>query len=328
MLISKKTLPMRRERLGGFTLIELLVVIAIIAILAAILFPVFAKAREKARQTSCTSNLKQLGIAVLQYTQDYDEFYPGGAVGGGNHAGFAYGNGWAGQVYPFVKATGVFVCPDDPTVINQFNSVVNVLTSTGNSVATSGVATYPVSYAYNRNFATGSNGLLQHSSYQQASLTSPAVTVLFFESQGQTCDIANAFVSAGTPTIDGSSPAGNGTCSQDGTCTGMGAISNNNAKYATGPLAGTPSTYLSSGATPNFLPNAYHTDGANYGFADGHVKWARPQLVSAGITNTNGSGCGAFPGDYTAGSGQPAAATLQVGQACSGVSPAATFSLK
>ncbi len=60
----------------GFTLIELLVVIAIIAILAAILFPVFAQAREKARQTTCASNEKQMGLAILQYQQDYDEMFP------------------------------------------------------------------------------------------------------------------------------------------------------------------------------------------------------------------------------------------------------------
>src|SRR4051794_1908915 len=66
----------RRNRLAAFTLIELLVVIAIIAILAAILFPVFAQAREKARATSCVSNFKQLATGVLMYTQDYDGGYP------------------------------------------------------------------------------------------------------------------------------------------------------------------------------------------------------------------------------------------------------------
>ncbi|MCW3060774.1 MAG: prepilin-type N-terminal cleavage/methylation domain, partial [Capsulimonas sp.] len=68
------------KRNDGFTLIELLVVIAIIAILAAILFPVFAKAREKARQTTCASNLRQLGLAMLQYVQDNDETFPFGAT--------------------------------------------------------------------------------------------------------------------------------------------------------------------------------------------------------------------------------------------------------
>ena len=90
----------------GFTLIELLVVIAIIAILAAILFPVFAKVRENARKISCASNEKQILTAVTQYTQDTDEKMPP------NH-GASNAPTWKDWLYPFIKSTGVFQCPDD-----------------------------------------------------------------------------------------------------------------------------------------------------------------------------------------------------------------------
>jgi prepilin-type N-terminal cleavage/methylation domain-containing protein/prepilin-type processing-associated H-X9-DG protein len=98
-------------RLGrGFTLIELLVVIAIIAILAAILFPVFARARENARRSSCQSNLKQIGLGFRQYTQDYDEKYP--PVHGGP-AGSETKNGWAVQMQPYLKSVQIFQCPSE-----------------------------------------------------------------------------------------------------------------------------------------------------------------------------------------------------------------------
>ena len=116
------------KRRKAFTLIELLVVIAIIAILAAILFPVFSRARENARRASCASNLKQLGIAFMMYTQDYDERLPGVTIGtpGENETG-----GWVyfthfdapgrasvidvtkGALYPYVKNSQVYVCPSD-----------------------------------------------------------------------------------------------------------------------------------------------------------------------------------------------------------------------
>ena len=121
-------------RRRGFTLIELLVVIAIIAILAAILFPVFAKAREKARQTSCLSNLKQLNLGFIQYLQDYDGIYPGGAplnaqsmwgsIYGNwllpmtNNTSLSTSNPWpngetGGALYPYVKNTQIYICPSD-----------------------------------------------------------------------------------------------------------------------------------------------------------------------------------------------------------------------
>jgi prepilin-type N-terminal cleavage/methylation domain-containing protein/prepilin-type processing-associated H-X9-DG protein len=104
-----------RTRKTAFTLIELLVVISIIALLAAILFPVFARARENARRASCQSNLKQLGLGFAQYTQDYDERYPPGlntAVPMGTTGSFAT---WDFVLQPYLKSTQILVCPSDST---------------------------------------------------------------------------------------------------------------------------------------------------------------------------------------------------------------------
>ena len=99
----------RLKAAGGFTLIELLVVIAIIAILAAILFPVFARARENARRASCQSNLKQIGLAIFQYSQDYDEKIPARA-----YADYGSYPSWSQVIQSYAKSTQVFRCLANP----------------------------------------------------------------------------------------------------------------------------------------------------------------------------------------------------------------------
>src|SRR5262245_43773472 len=123
---------MRSRR--AFTLIELLVVIAIIAILAAILFPVFAQAREKARQTTCLSNLKQLGMGMMQYTQDYDEnypvnnrSYPMSYLDNGNQC-CDYHGVWAKQIHPYTKNVQVIDCPSRKRI--EYRSIRDTPTAT------------------------------------------------------------------------------------------------------------------------------------------------------------------------------------------------------
>ncbi len=107
-LVSSCPLAITRDgksRYNGFTLIELLVVIAIIALLAAILFPVFGRARENARRTSCLSNMKQLGLGMMQYVQDYDDVYPGHFGGNGGS------ERWPQMINPYVKSNQIYNCP-------------------------------------------------------------------------------------------------------------------------------------------------------------------------------------------------------------------------
>ncbi len=125
-------------RRPGFTLIELLVVIAIIAILAAILFPVFARAREQARKTSCLSNMKQIGLGLYMYAEDYDEILPE-RRGSGDHgpvdpADFenGYQRTWQNMVYPYIKNYQVFKCPSNSAAQH---GVGGLASTTGSSVS-------------------------------------------------------------------------------------------------------------------------------------------------------------------------------------------------
>ena len=157
---------MRTSR-RGFTLIELLVVIAIIAILAAILFPVFAKAREKARQSSCSSNTKQLMLAFIQYIQDFDEKIPGRAYGVYPHS-MADGQSfcWGGMIYPYVKNAQLFMCPSYDRRYTQYAwNGANRVSIDGNM-------------GYNFCGAGGST----HASYPLAGIAQPTTQVMVADS--------------------------------------------------------------------------------------------------------------------------------------------------
>jgi prepilin-type N-terminal cleavage/methylation domain-containing protein len=131
----------------GFTLIELLVVIAIIAILAAILFPVFAQARDSARQSTCLNHMKQLGTALMMYAQDHDETLPswpfqakaGGLFNDPRFQVWGY-SVWVDATMPYVKNRGVFACPNGPTATRSTWPITN-MSRTG----TMGLQTWPSS---------------------------------------------------------------------------------------------------------------------------------------------------------------------------------------
>ena len=237
-----------QKRSSGFTLIELLVVIAIIAILAAILFPVFAKAREKARQISCASNMRQLGLAILQYNQDNDELFPVGLPNGNNWKGI----GWAGMVNPYAKSSKIFSCPDDLNFSKPPPSV--------NS--------YPDSYAFSQ--MLGGTGLAQ--------IDQPARDVMLSEIQVG----FNVVFDNGTEAGDYKSAAdfgdnlvwldGNGNPNCCGTVlNGITSGQRTGPYYNASSLGGT-------NASASNVPR--HTGGANYLLADGHVKWYTGSNVS------------------------------------------------
>jgi prepilin-type N-terminal cleavage/methylation domain-containing protein/prepilin-type processing-associated H-X9-DG protein len=213
----------------GFTLIELLVVIAIIAILAAILFPVFAQARESARQTSCTSNVKQLTLGWSMYAQDYDEMVvPYSTNGGSTGAAFR----WNWLIQPYAKNIQILRCPS---------------------------LSAREGYAYN--FILGGNGRAL------ASFPIPAQSPVFADANGNN-DLPAGW-NPGTPyqALAFIIPTGSNGARHDG---------RRLTRPATDPQL-PPDGW--QGNNQGRIDADRHKDGAVYGFADGHVKWFRHQLV-------------------------------------------------
>lgn len=256
MFTQSSTTEWRRS---GFTLIELLVVIAIIAILAAILFPVFAKAREKARQTTCLSNEKQMGLGILQYTQDYDETYPMTNVPRNVLC-------WAQQIYSYTKSADVYKCPDNPDAgrFNPTNAPPN-LTWMGSSNWQAGSPPVPPSYGVS-NFVGSAHDMMDGrvGAAALAAINEPANKILVAERWG---NHGGAFPSGCTQAPQ----------SQDGV--GWKDWDNNDPK---GPFA-----------RYNYQCEltAFHTKQSNFLFCDGHAKSMNPVNTTGVNGQPNMWGC-------------------------------------
>lgn len=243
----------------AFTLIELLVVIAIIAILAAILFPVFAQAREKARQTSCLSNIKQWGTAIMMYQQDYDEcfpmafgFYPGYGWFRGIIHDFpadwenavtdpaeiaAYNMIWANSVQPYMKNMSIASCPS--ATLYNFNGV-------DFSAANQRKAPGQCSYTFNGNLHT----------YPLAGVVSPSTTILLNEGRGKI--LFNGFATS-NPQLNCDNP--NEPCLYKPRDYANAVCQRGNGSRDTSYVA--------------YNSFWVHNQGMNFTYADGHVKWRR-----------------------------------------------------
>jgi len=240
----------------GFTLIELLVVIAIISILAAILFPAFAKAREKARQSVGASNQKQISLAFLQYVQDYDEQFPPiyGQMAGGiyQHWGVDYRLS-SGVIVPsllssYTKSNVIFQDPSAPHP--KFGGTI-------------------CNYFYNDLLA--GNGL--------ADMTADSATVMLCD--GNSADPAAFFGPTGKEFFTGTFvPVMNKPAPQCTTPTGAGLAAGHAAGLEYLPAADFSTPGLRDIICPDQLTR--HSDGANFAFADGHVKWAKVVMDTTG----------------------------------------------
>lgn len=271
--------PKARSARTAFTLIELLVVIAIIAILAAILFPVFARARENARRASCQSNLKQIGLGIKQYIQDYDGKFVMAAWnlsdGGGANAG------WACVLQPYLKSTQILQCPSQPNRDNVTDDMYDNTTHWGYS-----------DYFYNSNLGIFAAG----GSCQQASTTnkftmsesevdfSANVVMIGDGGRGAEHNLANSPPVA-VPYVVGTSYASVGT---NQTMRPVDIYPPGwYTKASDGQLSDPPPYALTDGKYMNMVSNT-HFEGMNIGFVDGHVKFCKPsQLTFANPSGSN-----------------------------------------
>jgi len=265
----------------AFTLIELLVVIAIIAILAAILFPVFAQAREAARTASCGSNEKQLSLGILQYIQDYDEAMPQSTTDLEKNDP-KYGKpdvpwtqlaniyvGWEKRIYPYVKNVQVFKCPSAPDGDDKNGTAAQG----GNNGWRSGMVQYAVNMrvcGYWGNDGNGGNT----KPIKIASLAWPAATILLRDSTGGASGGAVGDERSGWNYDDGHNRMLNGdnaTGANGDWDDNVNVVQNDNIRTNLCNVGNKNDAVVWASSNPAALRR--HKGGANYAFCDGHVKW-------------------------------------------------------
>ena len=189
---------------SAFTLIELLVVIAIIAILAAILFPVFARARENARRSSCQSNLKQIGLGIIQYTQDYDEKYPM-AISGASSPYFS----WRQTMQPYIKSTQVLRCPSNPNAETQSHAANGDYPAVNASYAAAARSGDGVTFVdgvgvMSRNTGTSAGAV------SQATISTPSNCIMVVESTAVDSDFSPTLINTFDQPTDNTAGASKG----------------------------------------------------------------------------------------------------------------------
>lgn len=247
------------ERKSGFTLIELLVVIAIIAILAAILFPAFARARENARRASCQSQMKQIGLGILQYGQDYDEMMVPAVRLGNDGTGELW---WPRMIDPYIKSDQIYFCPSSRADFRKFNNAATGAYREGVAINVG----YWDQESVNRSPVVGLHTLLSPTKdVKMSSIPSPSTTVLAVDGSNNENSRPYIYMANDNPAVLSPGDSGYPISQPEHGTTGYKILT-------------------TSGGNNGYV-QARHLETANTLYVDGHVKAHRLEFLNERATS-------------------------------------------